>query len=83
MTSFPQGTQEEWRRVWFLYGGVYMFGWICYTILADAEEQPWNKVDFPIDKEPDEYKEKDQGYTNDGYQTQDDLQTDFSNDHKF
>ncbi|XP_025084617.1 sialin-like isoform X2 [Pomacea canaliculata] len=37
----PNGTAEEWRRVFFVCAGLAVVGAILYSILADGELQSW------------------------------------------
>ena len=39
--AIPQGTQEEWQRVFYICGAVYAFGAVFYCTFAQGDEQPW------------------------------------------
>ncbi len=38
-----QGTAGEWRIVFFLSAGIYIFGAVFYDLLASADVQEWAK----------------------------------------
>ena len=40
---YPQGTREEWQRIFFISGGLYAFGFLMFMTLARGEEQDWAK----------------------------------------
>ena len=37
----PNETQEEWRLVFYIAAGIYMFGMIVFALFASGEKQPW------------------------------------------
>jgi MFS family permease len=37
----PNGTQEEWRNVFYVCAGILCFGTIVFCLFADGEVQPW------------------------------------------
>ena len=39
-----QGSQEEWQRVFFLCGGIYVLGWLVYLVFGRGELQSWAVV---------------------------------------
>ena len=47
-----QGTQEEWRTVFFVACVIYIVGCIVFLIFGDAELQEWAK-DTKMDSIPD------------------------------
>ena len=44
----PNGSQEEWQRIFFLSTGVSGFGWLCYLFLVSTEEQPWARAEAQV-----------------------------------
>ena len=48
-----QGTQEEWRDVFFLSGGVLLFAGLVYILLAEGGVAEWAKGDENIDDKHD------------------------------
>ena len=38
---FRQGTQEQWRIVFFLSAAFYLIGWIGYMIVVKGHVLPW------------------------------------------
>ena len=36
-----QGSQEQWRQVFFLAVGLYLFAWIIYMIFCKGDVQDW------------------------------------------
>lgn len=38
-----QRKQEEWKIVFWLTSGIYLFGYLVYFIFADVKLQPWAK----------------------------------------
>jgi len=38
-----QGSREEWKHVFFICSGFYVFSTIVYVLLASGVEQPWAK----------------------------------------
>ena len=45
MVSFStfQGSQAEWRSVFFLTAGVYLFGGLAYLIFGGGDVEDWAK----------------------------------------
>ncbi|VDN24239.1 unnamed protein product [Gongylonema pulchrum] len=41
----PQATEEEWRRVFFITGGILVVGLILYCVFATSDVQPWAKTE--------------------------------------
>lgn len=39
-----QGSREEWKHVFFICSGFYVFSTIVYVLLASGVEQPWAKA---------------------------------------
>ena len=55
-----QGTQEQWRNVFYLCAGLSLLGEVVYVLFASSEPQPWSlnnntqsKNDTPEEKEKD------------------------------
>ncbi|CAH1802649.1 unnamed protein product [Owenia fusiformis] len=52
----PNGTAAEWRTVFYICAGVYIFGLAVFLILAKGEVQPWatasryTEENFPMDE---------------------------------
>ena len=46
-----QGAPEEWQRVFFVSGGIYLFGWLVYMIFGDAREQEWARTEPDMELE--------------------------------
>ena len=38
---FRQGTQEQWRIVFFLSAAFYLIGWLGYIIVVKGHVLPW------------------------------------------
>ena len=52
-----QQTVHAWRVIFNSFAGIGLFGCICYCILFNGEEQPWNRivdVEQPVNEETDE-----------------------------
>lgn len=41
---FAIQTAEEWRIVFYISSGIYLFGCLVYWFWASGEEQPWARV---------------------------------------
>jgi len=38
-----QETLAQWRKVFYICAGVYLFNTLFYTVFGSSEEQPWNR----------------------------------------
>ena len=71
--SIKQGTQDEWRRVFFLSGGINIVCGVFFIIFADAEVQEWaktenkNKQETVKEEMTHEEKNIDKGIMNGGF----------------
>ena len=45
--SFRQGTQEQWRTVFFISAGMYLFTWLAYIIVVKGSVVSWAKPPEP------------------------------------
>lgn len=61
-----QGTQAEWRIVFFICSSLYLFGGLFYLVFASGELQPWAAEDtdkkengkLPVELHENEFQEK-------------------------
>lgn len=61
-----QGTQAEWRIVFFICSALYLFGGVVYLLFASGELQPWASEDtdksditkVPVELHENEVQEK-------------------------
>lgn len=44
---YVQGTQEQWRIVFFLSAGMYLIGWLGYMIAVKGYVLSWAQIDEP------------------------------------
>ena len=49
-----QGSQGEWRNVFFMTGGIYLFGGFIYLILGSGNVEEWAKR--PVKRNTDDSK---------------------------
>lgn len=41
-------TQGQWQYVFYIAGGVYLFGFLVFVIFAQGTEQSWNRLSVEI-----------------------------------
>lgn len=69
---YVQQTAEEWRIVFYISSGIYLFGCIVYWMWASGEVQPWARLPEQrmnmktVDKEIVDNQTQLKGYVNDG-----------------
>ena len=47
MLSYQQGTLEQWRTVFFISAGMYLFTWLAYIIVVKGSVVSWAKPPEP------------------------------------
>lgn len=43
-----QETRGQWQYVFYIAGGVYLFGFLVFVIFAEGTEQSWNRPSTEI-----------------------------------
>ena len=49
LSSSRQGTQAQWRVVFFISAAIYIFGWLSYVTVVKGHVLPWAKTPEALD----------------------------------
>lgn len=67
MKSFSLQTADEWRVIFYIASGIYLFGAIFYGVFVSGEVQPWAVESETLQMKPIKSNKEKAGLVNPSY----------------